>query len=103
MHSSLGLDVGGRALDFSQGRIPCLLSSRVVEGEEGMGEWEEIGRREESVNNSMRGEGGTGLLHSAKAPSSSLATELWQKPVKLKMHGTPTGKLCPVAFYLERS
>ena len=57
MHSSLDLEVGGRALDFSQGRVPCPLSSRVGEGEGGVGERdgigkrEGIGRREGSVNN----------------------------------------------------
>ena len=51
MHSSLGLDVGGKALDFPEGRIPCPLSSRVGEGGGAMGEQEGIGRRERSVNN----------------------------------------------------
>ena len=46
MHSSLGLDVGERALDFSQGRVPCPLSSRMGEGREAVGEQEGIGRKE---------------------------------------------------------
>ena len=51
MDSSLGLDVGGRALDFPQGKVPYPLSSRVGEGGEDVREQEGIGRREGSVNN----------------------------------------------------
>ena len=50
MHSSLGLDVVGRALDFPQGRIPGPLSSRAGEKGEDVWEREAIGRREGSVN-----------------------------------------------------
>ena len=51
MHSSLDVDVAGRALDFPLGRIPGPLSSRAGEGGGSVGEREGIGRREGSVNN----------------------------------------------------